>query len=124
MTVAPSPLDAVCCALLCFLSVVTCQWLPGEQGQPAACSEPQPGMHTLLGTSRPLGSPHSQLLVATFWLSSQKSRAAACLWAFLGLRVGNGAGVSSLPLLCSLGMALQQCPKEAGAQGLPPKAGN
>lgn len=118
VTVAPSPLGAVCCALLCFLSVVTYQWLPGEQGQPAACSEPWPGMHAFLGTSRPLSLPHTQLSAATFQLSSQKSRARLPL----GLKAGNGAGVCSLPP-CSWGMALQQCPREAGAQGLPPKAG-
>lgn len=94
--VAPSLLGSVCCTLLCFLSLVTCHWLPGDQGQPAACSELQPGMHELPGTSCPLGLPHVQLSASTFWLSSQRSRAAASLWAFLGLRVGNGAGVCSL----------------------------
>lgn len=116
--VAPSLLSSVCCTLLCFLSVVTCQWLPGKQGQPEACRELRPGMHELLGMSRL--APHS-LRQPPFGSAAKRAKLPPAS-AFWGLRAGNGAGVCSLPS-CFQGMALQQCPKEAGAQGLPPKAG-
>lgn len=98
--VAPSPLSAVCSALLCSVVFSLRSNVPvAPWGAGPACGVQRAPAWDARRTSCPLGSPHAQLSATTFRLSSQKSQTAACLWACRGPRVGKGAGIGSLPPL-------------------------
>lgn len=67
-----------------------------------AGSELQPGMLELLGTSRSLSPPHTQLLLLFFFspLFGSAAEDLSC-----PLLLGDGAGIFSLPLLAGNGFA-------------------
>lgn len=68
-----------------------------------AGSELQPGMLELLGTSRSLSPPHTQLLLLFFFFFPLFGSAAEDL--SCPLLLGDGAGIFSLPLLAGNGFA-------------------